>query len=135
MTNTAMTNTAMTNKTVAILGASDNEERYAFKAQTRLMDHGYRVIPVAPSGKTVLGVQSLKSLSDIQEPVDTVTLYVGPKNLAPQLDALLTLKPRRVIFNPGTEDADIEKALQDAGIHTVEACTLVLLSIEQFEAA
>ena len=125
----------MTNKTVAILGASDNEERYAFKAQTRLMDHGYHVIPVAPSGKIILNIQSLKSLSDIQEPVDTVTLYVGPKNLAPQLDALLALKPRRVIFNPGTEDADIEKSLQDAGIHTVEACTLVLLSIEQFEVA
>lgn len=126
---------AMSNQTVALLGASDNEERYAFKAQTRLMDHGYHVIPVAPSGKTIRGVASLKSLSDIHEPVDTVTLYVGPKNLAPQLDQLIALKPRRVIFNPGTEDADIEKRLQDAGIHTVEACTLVLLSIEQFEVA
>ena len=125
----------MSNRTVAILGASDNEERYAFKAQQRLADHGYHVVPVAPHGKTVLGVTSLKSLGDIREPVDTVTLYVGPKNLAPKVDALIALKHRRVIFNPGTEDPDIEKKLQDAGIHTVEACTLVLLSIEQFEVA
>lgn len=121
--------------TVAILGASDNPERYAFKAQQRLAEHGYTVVPVAPHGKTVLGVPSLKSLSDIAAPVDTVTLYVGPKNLAPQVDQLVALKPRRVIFNPGTEDVDIEKRLQAAGIHTVEACTLVLLSIGQFDVA
>ena len=121
--------------TVAVLGASENPERYANKAQSRLMEHGYRVIPVSPTGKTVLGVSGLKSLRDIQEPVDTVTLYVGPKNLQPQLDGLLALKPRRVIFNPGTEDPAIQETLEKAGIHVVEACTLVLLSIGQFDIA
>ncbi len=121
--------------TVAILGASENPERYAYKAQTRLMEHGYHVIPVSPTGKTVLGVSGLKNLHDIQEVVDTVTLYVGPKNLQPQLDDLLALKPRRVIFNPGTEDQAIQETLEKAGIHVVEACTLVLLSIDQFDVA
>lgn len=121
--------------TVAILGASENTERYANKAQTRLMEHGYRVIPVSTNGKTVLGVNGFKSLRDIQEPVDTVTLYVGPKNLRPQLDDLLALKPRRVIFNPGTEDQAMQETLEKAGIHVVEACTLVLLSIDQFDVA
>ena len=125
----------MINKTVVILGASDKPDRYAFKAQQRLMEHHYHVIPVAPHGKTVLGIASLKQLSEIPEPVDTVTLYVGPKNLAAHVAALVELKPRRVIFNPGTEDPDIEKRLQDAGIHTLEACTLVLLSTAQFETA
>lgn len=125
----------MTNKTVVILGASDKPERYAFKAQQQLMDHGYKAVPVAPHGKPVLGITSLKQLDALQEPVDTVTLYVGPQNLAPQVAQLVALKPRRVIFNPGTEDSGIEKTLQDAGIHTVEACTLVLLRTEQFENA
>lgn len=125
----------MNSKTVAILGASEKQDRYANKAQQRLMEHGYPVIPVSAAGKNVLGVTGVKSLRDISEPVDTVTLYVGPKSLQPQLTDLLALKPRRVIFNPGTEDPAIQQALADAGIHVVEACTLVLLSIGQFDVA
>jgi predicted CoA-binding protein len=120
---------------VAILGASENPERYANKAQIRLTEHGYHVLPVSPTGKTVLGTAGFKSLQAIQEPVDTVTIYVGPKNLRPQLGDMLALKPRRVIFNPGTEDADLQLQLEGAGIHVVEACTLVLLSIGQFDTA
>ena len=99
------------------------------------MEHGYAVIPVSPAGKNVLGIDGLKSLREIQQPIDTVTLHVGPKNLQPQLDDLLALQPRRVIFNPGTEDAELQDRLTDAGIHVVEACTLVLLSTGQFETA
>jgi hypothetical protein len=121
--------------TVAILGASPKPDRYANKAQTRLMEHSYRILPISPTGKTVLGVDGLKSLREISEPVDTVTLYVSPKNLRPQLEDLLVLKPRRVIFNPGTEDKAIQETLEQAGIRVVEACTLVLLSIGQFDVA
>lgn len=121
--------------TVAILGASIKPDRYANKAQIRLMEHGYRVLPVSPTGKTVLDVDGFRNLREITEPVDTVTLYVSPKNLRPQLDDLLALKPRRVIFNPGTEDQAIQATLEQAGIHVVEACTLVLLSIGQFDEA
>jgi len=121
--------------TVAILGASIKPDRYANKAQIRLMEHNYRVLPVSPTGKTVLGVEGLKNLREITEPVDTVTLYVSPKNLRPQLEDLLALKPRRVIFNPGTEDQAIQETLEQAGIRVVEACTLVLLSIGQFDEA
>ncbi len=123
------------NKTVVILGASEKEDRYANKAQTRLMEHGYRVIPVSTVGKSILGVTGVKGLREIHEPVDTVTLYVNPQKLAAQLDDLLALKPRRVIFNPGTEDHDLATRLEEAGIHVVEACTLVLLSIDQFDVA
>jgi len=121
--------------TVAILGASEKEDRYANKAQQRLLQHGYSVLPVTPTGKSILGVPSVKNIIDIKKPVDTVTLYVGPKILAEQIDDLVKLKPRRVIFNPGTEDAALQKQLEQAGIHTVEACTLVLLSTDQFEKA
>jgi len=124
-----------TKRNVVILGASEKEDRYANKAQKRLIEHGYPVIPITPTGKPILGITSLKKLSDIKQAVDTVTLYIGPKILTEQIEDLIKLKPRRVIFNPGTEDMDLEKKLTDAGIHTVEACTLVLLSIDQFDVA
>ena len=123
----------MPKATVVILGASEKEDRYANKAQLRLARHGYPVLPISPTGKTILGVPSVKNISEIKEPVDTVTLYVGPKILATLINDLITLKPRRVIFNPGTEDIDLQNQLEQAGIHTVEACTLVLLSTDQFE--
>lgn len=125
----------MSNTTVAILGASEKEDRYANKAQRRLVDHGYTVLPIAPASKNIMGVPGVQKISDIKQPVDTVTLYVGPKILAAQIDDLIALKPRRVIFNPGTEDAALQQRLEQAGIHTVEACTLVLLSTDQFEKA
>ena len=125
----------MSKAVVAIFGASEKEDRYANKAQQRLVNHGYPVLPISPSSKTVMGVTSVQKISDIKQPVDTVTLYVGPKILAEQISDLIKLKPRRVIFNPGTEDASMQQQLENAGIHTVEACTLVLLSTDQFEKA
>lgn len=118
---------------VVILGASDKPERYAYKAQQMLTEYGYSVLPISRRVDEIMGVKTTRHLLDVQGPIDTVTLYVGPAHLTPQVDALIALKPRRVIFNPGTEDADIEARLQAAGIVTEEACTLVLLRTEQFE--
>lgn len=120
---------------VVILGASDKPERYAYKAQKMLVEYGYDVLPISRRVPEILGVATARHLLDVKPPIDTVTLYVGPAHLAPQVDALIALKPRRVIFNPGTEDAHIEQRLRDAGIITVEACTLVLLRSGQFESA
>lgn len=120
-------------KTVAILGASSKDDRYAYKAQKMLMDHGYPVIPVSLKGEIILGIQSVRSLADITDDVDTLTLYVGSARLEPLVDDILALAPRRVIFNPGTESASVKAALDAAGIVTLEACTLVLLSTNQFE--
>ena len=125
----------MSKATVAIFGASEKEDRYANKAQQRLVKHGYPVLPISPSNKTIMGLSCVQKVSDIQQPVDTVTLYVGPKILASQMNDLIKLKPRRVIFNPGTEDSALQEQLEQAGIRTLEACTLVLLSSDQFEKA
>lgn len=120
---------------VAILGASSNPDRYSHKAQVQLTQHGHSVLPVSSKETSILGVPTFSSLSDIKESVDTVTLYINPARLAGEMDKLLSLKPRRVIFNPGTESFELEKTLNNAGIHTVEGCTLVLLSTHQFETA
>lgn len=117
---------------VAVLGASPKEERYSYKAVKMLDEYGHHPIPVHPSGHEVLGRISLKSLDDLADPIDTLTMYVGAKISDGELDRILKLNPRRVIFNPGAENPGLEEKLRAAGIEVVEACTLVMLRTEQF---
>jgi len=122
-----------TRQTVAILGASDKPERYANKAQKLLREHGHNVIPVHPTRKVIDGIDVVPQLADIKQPVDTLTLYLGADRLKPLIPAIVSLKPRRVIFNPGTESEAVQQALRDHGIAFEEACTLVLLNTGQFD--
>ncbi len=120
-------------KTVVVLGASPNPERYSHQAVKRLKAAGYRVIPVNPKYPEILGVPAVASLAEIEEPVDTVTVYVRPEISSRYAQDLLGLKPRRVIFNvPGAENPELARRLEQAGILTEEACTLVLLASGQF---
>ena len=117
---------------VVIIGASDNPERYSHQAQLLLRQHGHEIVPVHPKLTEIEGVRVVADVSAISGPVDTVTLYVGPQISLTLKDKLIALKPRRVIFNPGTENAALEEALTNAGIACEEACTLVLLRTGQF---
>jgi predicted CoA-binding protein len=117
---------------VVIIGASDNPERYSHKALLLLRQHGHEVVPVHPKLSEIEGVPVVADLSAILGPVDTVTLYVGPTISLTFKDKLIALKPRRVIFNPGTENAPLQLTLTSAGIACEEACTLVLLHTGQF---
>ncbi|WP_319561934.1 CoA-binding protein [Marispirochaeta sp.] len=118
---------------VAILGASRNPERYSHKAFSMLRQHGYKVVPVHPTLKEIEGVPVRNSLAEIKENIHTLTLYLGPRHIGSEIDAIINLKPERVIFNPGTESDELKAALDSAGIPYMEACTLVLLSTGQFE--
>jgi len=89
-------------------------------------------VPVHPSEHVVQGIQALPSLEDVTEPVDTLSVYVNQEISSGELDRILKLKPRRVVFNPGTENAPVAARLRDAGIEVVEMCTLVLLRTGQF---
>lgn len=120
-------------QTVAILGASDKPERYANKAQKLLREHGHQVIPVHPTRKVIDGINVVAQLQDIDQPVDTLTLYLGADRLKPLTPAIIGLKPRRVIFNPGTESEEVQAQLSAHGIAFEEACTLVLLNTGQFD--
>jgi predicted CoA-binding protein len=124
--------TTIENRKIAIIGASANEERYANMAQQLLMEKGYPVIPVSAQNDTILGVKTVKSLNDVNAPIDTVTLYVGPQRQEQVINDILACKPKRVIFNPGTENPDAYATLEQAGIDFEEACTLVLLRTRQF---
>lgn len=119
-------------QTVVVLGASNKPDRYANKAQKLLRQHGHTVIPVHPTLADIDGIPVVPSLSAIQQPVDTVTMYVGPDRSAALVDALVALQPKRVIFNPGSESVLLEQRLQAAGIAFEQACTLVLLNTDQF---
>lgn len=123
------------NKTVAILGASQKRDRYSFQAFQMLKSYGYEPIPVSPKLENLEGMPAFHSLSEIQIPVDTLTMYVGPGISNKLKKEILELQPKRVIFNPGSENPDLEMALEEAGIHVVEACTLVLLRTNQFDKA
>ena len=113
---------------VAVLGASTKEERYSNKAVKMLLEKGHCPIPVHPSGMSVHGLDTLKSLSEISTPIDTLTMYIGPKLSSSAYDSIVALKPRRVIFNPGSENDELAAKLEADGIEVVIACTLVMLT-------
>lgn len=118
-------------KKTLVLGASDNPSRYAYRAVHSLKSHGHEVVPVGLRKGQVAGLDihtDRPALADI----DTVTLYVGPQNQPTWYDYILGLKPRRIIFNPGTENPELERRAQQQGIQVEEACTLVMLSIGNY---
>lgn len=117
---------------VAVLGASPKPGRYANQAVRLLLEHGYRVTPIHPKLSEIEGLQVANTLQQVSRPLHTLTLYVGAERLAPMIEPLLALQPQRVIFNPGTESAAFQQALDAAGIEWFEACTLVMLKTRQF---
>ena len=118
---------------VVILGASDNPERYSYKAFKSLKKHGHITFPVSPTLKSLEGSVVMSDLSEIKSNVDTLTMYVNPKISTELKNKIISLKPKRVIFNPGSENPALEAELKKTGIEVIEACTLVMLATNQFD--
>jgi predicted CoA-binding protein len=118
-------------KTTVVIGATPNADRYAYRTTLNLQQEGHKVYPVGiHAGK----IGSLDIITDkpALKDIDTVTLYVGPANQVHWIDYILSLKPKRLVFNPGTENKILfDKALAE-GIECIEACTLVMLSIGNY---
>lgn len=122
----------MSKKTV-IIGATPNPSRYAYLAAGMLSEYNHEIVPVGIKkgevfGKPILSITDRPSIKD----VDTVTLYIGPQHQPEYYEYLLSLKAKRVIFNPGTENPELEALLAKRGTETMEACTLVLLRSGQY---
>lgn len=111
-----------------VLGATPNPTRYAYLATERLLKHGHEVVLVGIKEGEIAGIPIINNLDEPATPIDTVTLYVGPQRQSPYYDYLLELKPRRIIFNPGTENPELMKLAKENDIEPVIACTLVLLA-------
>ncbi|MEM1407216.1 MAG: CoA-binding protein [Bacteroidota bacterium] len=120
-------------KRTAILGATSNPNRYAFIAAQMLVDHGHEIVPIGIKKGQVAGtdIMDLRQKPGVGR-VDTVTLYLGPQNQPEWYDYIIGLNPKRIIFNPGTENFELQQLATKAGIETEEACTLVLLRIGSY---
>lgn len=120
-------------KKTLVLGASPNPARFAFLAINMLKSYGHETIPVGIKKGSVAGIEilDLKAKPPVSD-IDTVTLYLGPQNQSEWIDYILSLNPKRIIFNPGTENWDLEEKARKNNIETIEGCTLVMLRSGQY---
>ncbi len=121
----------MEHKKTLVIGASTNPARYSYFAIHKLRSYGHDVVALAKRAGQVADV-SIQTEFPKEKDIHTVTLYVGPKNQPEYYDEVLNLNPKRVIFNPGTENDEFRKKLTSAGVEAIEACTLVMLNTGQF---
>jgi uncharacterized protein len=120
-------------KKTVIIGATPNPSRYAYLAAQMLTEYGHEIVPVGIKSGVVVDQPILDILKkpDIKD-VDTVTLYIGPHRQPEWYDYILSLKPKRIIFNPGTENPEFEQKAEESCIEVVEGCTLVMLRSKQY---
>lgn len=120
-------------KKTVIIGATTNKDRYAYLAAEMLNENLHEFVPVGMKKGEVLGkpILDISTQPEIQQ-VDTVTLYVGLQNQPALYHYILGMKPKRVIFNPGTENPEFQKMVEASGAEAVEACTLVMLRTGQY---
>jgi len=118
-------------KKTLVLGATPDSSRYAYLASNKLVRHGHEIVNVGIKKGEVAGVP-IEEAKELHQDVDTVTLYVGTRNQPPLYDYILGTNPKRIIFNPGTENDELEEMARKRGIETVEGCTLVMLSTGQY---
>lgn len=121
----------MISKKTIVIGASTNPERYSNKAVNKLALYGHEVIPFGVEEGKIADISIQTKLPIVQD-IDTVTLYLNPKRQEAYYDYILSLKPKRIIFNPGTENKTLEHLAKKQGIETIEACTLVMLSVGNY---
>ena len=118
-------------KKTLVLGASDNPARYSYLAIHRLRKNGHPVVAIGRKNTKVADVNIDKEKTPATD-IDTVTLYLNPTHQQEYYDFILSLKPKRIIFNPGTENDKLVELAKEKNIETMEACTLVLLSTGQY---
>jgi predicted CoA-binding protein len=117
---------------VAVMGASNKPHRYSYQAVMLLKEKGHEVYPIHQRIKDIEGTRVYESIQDIDDKIDTVTMYVGAKISHLLEKDIIAKKPRRIVFNPGAENSDLENKAKEAGIETINACTLVMLKTGQF---
>lgn len=115
-------------KKTLVLGASEKPDRYSNKAAKSLLNKHHPVVLLGNKSGTIEGHPILTGRPELSD-IDTVTLYLNPFNQKDWYSYILNLNPRRLIFNPGTENPELEALAREKGINCQQACTLVLLSI------
>ncbi len=118
-------------KKTLVIGASENPERYSNKAIKKLAANNHPIVAVGNKNGIVGDIPIQTEVLDTTD-IDTVTLYIGAKHQAKYYDIIEALKPQRIIFNPGTENVELERLAERNNIEVVHACTLVMLSTGQY---
>lgn len=118
-------------KKTLVMGASTNPGRYAYKAIKMLQRYGHPVVAVGKKEDNLDGLKIEKEHVEF-DGIDTVTLYLNPMNQRPYYDYIIGLNPKRVIFNPGTENPELYELLKQNNIEIEVGCTLVMLSVNQY---
>ena len=121
----------MNKKTTLVLGASDNPSRYSFLAINKLRRFNHSVAALGRKQTIVADVPVGKELKPLDD-IDTVTLYLNPTHQKEYYDYIVSLNPRRIIFNPGTENPELEELARKNNIQPIHGCTLVMLSTGQY---
>ncbi|RYZ55332.1 MAG: CoA-binding protein [Sphingobacteriales bacterium] len=121
----------MIHRKTLVLGASTDPNRYSHLAAMRLSHSGHAIINVGLGAGNIAGVE-IEMPETVHPDIHTVTLYVGPSKQPPLYDYIIRTNPQRIIFNPGTENEELERLAGAHGIATERACTLVLLSLGLF---
>ncbi|MBP7395570.1 MAG: CoA-binding protein [Flavobacterium sp.] len=119
------------NKKTVVLGATSKPEKYAFKAISLLVEKGHSVIAIGQNAGEVAGVK-IKTKAIPLKNIDTITLYLNPARQRDYYNYIVEAKPKRVVFNPGTENPELYQLLELNGIQVEVACTLVLLTLNQY---
>ncbi len=121
----------MTAKKTLVLGASLNPQRYSYLAINSLVSHSQPVVAIGLKEGTLNGVQIDTGMPNYEN-IDTVTLYLNPRRQQEYYDYIISLNPKRVIFNPGTENPEFYQLLRDKNIDVKPACTLIMLNSNQY---
>lgn len=117
---------------VAVIGASDKTDRFSYQALMLLKQQRHQVFPVHQRLQVIEGMTVFPSIKDIKEPIDTVSMYVAADISSKIAADILSVKPKRIIFNPGAENSDLSQMAESQGITTVNDCTLVMLRSGHF---
>lgn len=127
----APTHKAMDMKKTLIIGASPNPSRYAYRAANALLNHEHDFVPFGIKRGEVFNHPILHDFPLTQD-IDTITMYINPSLQKAYYEKILALNPKRIIFNPGTENDELRELAEAQGIETEYACTLVMLNSGQY---
>lgn len=118
-------------KKTLVIGASIDSGKYSNIAIRKLISHNHEVVALGLNGGNVSGIDILQGFPEVKD-IDTVTLYVNPLKQKQYFDYIINLKPKRIIFNPGTENSEFAKLAEENNIEVCESCTLVLLAVNEY---
>ncbi|MBI5540655.1 MAG: CoA-binding protein [Bacteroidia bacterium] len=123
--------TSFEQRKTLVLGASTNPDRYSYKAVEKLVRYGYNVVAIGVREGSI-GKIKITTEKILVSDIDTVAMYLSPARQEEYMDYVISLKPRRIIFNPGTENAIFAKKAKENGIKTYKSCVLVMLSLNKY---